>query len=449
MKIFTLCLALGISFGAVSQTVSYDDVAVIVNDNSQTSIDIGNYFQSARNIPNQNIIHINGSTSEEIDTTEFASIRVQIENYLVTTGLEDSINYLVTTKGVPLKVTGNCFDTIGGGIYCASFDSELALILGQYASSIGQNGSVVNPIFNSTQHFSRETSDVYLVTRLTGYKKQDVYDLIDRSGFETEVNQVSAQFTLDINGAVGGDSAYFHDQHITPTNDYLVANSWNSQVDAAFGPLLNQINSLGYVYFGYAANTNVLLNYSWVEGSFAAMETTGTASTFDANQNTSGELLLGDVLAEGCTGGHGYVNSNFFSLLFRSDILMDRYLNVTEDYNFAESFYMAEQRFSWQAVVVGDPKASVWIDNSAGIDDPEVIELRLHPNPTSGIVHLESNESISSITIHGVNGGLVRTMDNINDNQVDIDLSEYNNGVYFVHVLSDGRMKVERIVVSK
>jgi hypothetical protein len=41
--------------------VNYNDVAVIVNDNSQSSQDIANYFKVKRNIPAQNIIHINCS----------------------------------------------------------------------------------------------------------------------------------------------------------------------------------------------------------------------------------------------------------------------------------------------------------------------------------------------------------------------------------------------------
>ena len=58
-------------FNAVSQTIYYDDVAVIINDNSPTSIDIGNYFQTARNIPNQNMIHVLAPVNEEITPAPF------------------------------------------------------------------------------------------------------------------------------------------------------------------------------------------------------------------------------------------------------------------------------------------------------------------------------------------------------------------------------------------
>jgi uncharacterized protein (TIGR03790 family) len=449
MKISILTLLLGLSFFSVSQSVHYQDVAVIVNDNSQTSIDIGNYFQNARNIPNQNMIHVSAPTVEEIDSAEFELIRVQIQDYLLNNNLADSINYLVTTKGLPLKIDANCFDSIAGGISCASFDSELCLILSPNANEIGQSGSSPNPIFNQIQHFSREAAGIFLVTRLTGYTKQDIYNLIDRSGFETGFNQANAQTVLDLNSATGGDSSFFHDNFITPANDYLVANSWNSQVDLNFDPLLNQNNVFAYAYYGQGPISNVSLNYNWTQGSIGIMATGETATTFDSAQNTTGKFLLGDLISEGCTGGLGYVNSLFFSQLFRSDILFDRYLDLADDYNLAESFYMAASRLSWQTVVVGDPKASVRIDNTAGFDDPEELNLRMYPNPTHGNLTIHSGEMISSVQIFSVNGALVKSIDTGSKTKVDLDLQELDGGVYLAHIFSGDKMTLERIVLVK
>lgn len=449
MKISILTFLLCISFLSTSQTVNYNDVAVIVNDNSQTSIDIGNYFQAARNIPNQNMIHVSAPTTEEIDSTEFELIRGQIENYLLNTNFEETINYLVTTKGVPLKVDASCFDAVPVGISCASFDSELCLILGPNASEIGQAGSCQNPMFDSYQHFSHDTIGGYLVTRLTGYTKQDVYNLIDRSGSGTGINQSSTQAILTIKNATGGDSSYFHDLYITPTNDFLLANSWNSQVDVNFNPLLNQTNVFGYVYYGIQPMQNVSLGYDWTTGSIGAMEASKSAHTFDLAQNTTGQYLLGDLIAEGCTGVHGMIASTYFSMLYKSEIVFDRYLDIAEDYNLAESFYMGELRLSWQGLVVGDPKASVVIDNTASMDEPEELSLRMYPNPTRGNLTIESSEVISSIQVYGVNGALVKSIDAESKKKIDLDLQELNGGVYLAHIFSEGKMTVQRIVLAK
>lgn len=449
MKISVLTFLLCYSFFSNCQAVDYDDVAVIVNDNSQTSIDIGNYFQTARNIPNQNMIHVSAPTTEAIDSTQFELIRTQIENYLINNNLADSINYLVTTKGVPLKVDGSCFNTPQSSLSCASFDSELCLILGPYANQIGEGGSYSNPFQNSSENFSRDSTGIYLVTRLSGYTEQDVYNLIDRSGPITGVNQMNAQVVLDLNNAPGMDSNYFSDLYINPTDSYLTTFSWNSQVDFNQVPLLNQTNVFGYVFYGSGPISNVSLNYNWTAGSIGMNEAPFGAETFDLTQNTSNAFLIADLISEGCTGAHGIVNGNFFSLVMNSETVLESYLDPLEFYNLAESFYMAEPRLSWQAVIIGDPKASIQIDNTAFIEEPEELSFSIYPNPTQGNVTVESSEAISSVQIYALSGALVRSIDIDSKTKVNLDLEGLDAGVYLAHISSEGNINLERIVLTR
>jgi uncharacterized protein (TIGR03790 family) len=143
--VFVCCLLF--VFNGNSQTTNYNDVAVIINLNSEISQTIGNHFKTERNIPSQNLIFVDAPTSEVIDSTQFVLIKTQIENYLINNNLKDSINYFVTTKGVPLKVGTNCvFDSLPG-MSCSSFDSEIGLILGNYTSFIGKSGHLTNPYY--------------------------------------------------------------------------------------------------------------------------------------------------------------------------------------------------------------------------------------------------------------------------------------------------------------
>ena len=73
-----LILTFSFPIFSLAQQVSYNDVAVVVNDSSQTSIDIGNYFAQQRNIPSQNIIHITCTTQEEIDTAQLFDLLSQV-----------------------------------------------------------------------------------------------------------------------------------------------------------------------------------------------------------------------------------------------------------------------------------------------------------------------------------------------------------------------------------
>lgn len=434
---------------AIAQQTNYSDVAVIVNNNSQSSIDIANYFQAARNIPEQNMIHINAPTTEEIDSLQFEQIRFQIENYLTSLNLQDSINYLVTTKGLPLKVESGCFSPGVNGQACASFDSELCLILGPHSNQIGLSGSFVNPIYNDAEHFTKLSKGIYLVTRLDAYTKEDVYSLIDRSAPQTGLNQLSAQAILDLNAATGADSTYFINNYLQPTHDFLTNNSWNSQLDANVNPLLNQDNVFAYIYEGMGPLSHVNLNYQWTEGSIASMSLCSTAKTFDYNLNPNNDFLLGNLLAQGCTGAHGNVDCIYFSQILNTSVLMSRYLDQNEHFNLAESFYMAQCCLSWQGVVVGDPKSSVIVDNVASLEQWNQDQSNIFPNPSSGELHIQTNEEISSISIFDLKGALVKSLADLNSTSESLNLSELQAGLYILQIQVGDHLLHHRVLIKK
>lgn len=448
MKSKILFLFSILNLSAFSQSINYNDVAVIVNDSSQTSIDIANYFQTLRNIPSQNMIHISAPLTEEIDSLQFEQIRLQIENYLITNDLQDSINYLVTTKGVPLKVESGCFDPMVSGDACASFDSELTLILGPNSNQIGLNGSIANPLYNASGHFSHLNSGMYLVTRLDAYTTQDVFDLLDRSGPLTGLNQQSAQAIIDLNAATGGDSTYFMDFYLMPTYNFLINNSWNAQIDPNINPLLNQGNVFSYLFEGHGPLTNVDLNYSWTYASIGALSSCETASTFNSSSNISNDFLVADLIAEGCTGAHGNVDCIFFSQLLNSETLMSRYLDPLINYNLAESFYMAEPRLSWQAVIIGDPKTSIIISDEAGFSNPTLKSLHVFPNPSNGMIHINGNELITSITVVDMTGAMVQQHDNLSGTSMQLNLEGFGKGIYILYVEMGDSTIQERIVIQ-
>ncbi len=449
MRSTVLFISLLTAFNVASQTVTYNDVVVIVNQNSQTSIEVGNYFQAARNIPNQNMILVDAPITEEIDSLQFEFVRAQIEDYLIANDLVDSINYIVTTKGVPLKVESDCFNPNATGQACASFDSELTLILGGLANQIGLSGSWANPVYNTTDSFSRENYGIYLVTRLDGYKKQDIFNLIDRSGPFTILDQISTQGIVDLNAAVSSDSAYFMGNYLQPTYDQLTNNGWNTQLDANFNPLLNQNDVFAYVYGGHGPFTNVILNYDWAEGAIGSMSTCETATTFDVTTNSSNSFLIADIIAEGCTGAYGNVDCIYFSQVLNSQVLMSRYLDTAKNYNLAESFYMAEPRLSWQSVIVGDPKASVLVDNLAATPEVDLGEISIYPNPSTGNVNVSGSDLITAIIVVDMRGATVKSYGQINSSSAELDLNELGDGVYLIQAEIGGSVVRERVVIRK
>jgi len=334
--------------------VSYNDVAVIVNTNSVASQTIGDYFRNRRNIPAINMIYVQVDTVEEIDSTQFSLLRTQVENHLMANNLQNTINYLVTTKGVPLKVNrGSTFSTTSPS---SSVESELMLILGNYSSYIGGAGPQMNPYFYETANFSRAAYGIYLVTRLDAYTVQDVLALIDRSGPNLVVDP-TAQFLFD------QDPAW-----ISPLNTYM-ARARNTLVNKGRSVVLdsttvyqtNKQNLLGYMSWGsndhyqHLYTQHAIPYNTYVAGALAETYVSTSGRSFN-NPPQYGQSLIVDLLAEGVSGAKGYVYEPFSNAMAHAYILYDRY---TSNYNLAESFFAASLLVSWMDVVVGDPKTSI------------------------------------------------------------------------------------------
>lgn len=446
MKFFFFMSAF-MAITSFAQTTSYDDVGVIVNVNSPVSMQIASYFQQARNIPNQNMIYVSSPTTEVINDTEFNQLRTQIENYLVSQNLQDSLNYLVTTKGVPLKRNSiDCVVNAGNGD-CGSVDAELSLILGIHQNQIGQASLFVNPYFNKNEHFSRAQYGIYLVTRLDGYSQEDVLQMIDRSGPLTVVDQQIATGVIDLVESYGMDTIYFIDSYVQPTYDNMLAENWNATMDLSPAVLTDQNNVFTYFYVGHGPVDSIQMNYKWLPGSFSALSTCSSAETFDAQSNPNESFYIADLIKDGCTAAHGYVNCIYITQLFRADILVNRYLNPIEHYNLAESYYMADMTLSYQSVVIGDPKASIVIDSGAGIPTSETPLFRLYPNPSTGTFQIKGIEQLKghvSIAITNSVGMLMSTDSEVLENESYV---LEDSGVYFISILEDGKLVgVERHV---
>ena len=443
--VFVCCLFF--VFDGISQTVNYDDVAVIVNLNSELSQTIGNHFKTERNIPAQNMIYVDAPTTEIIDSAQFVQIKNQIENYLTNTNLKDSINYLVTTKGIPLKVGNNCvFDSLPG-MGCASFDSEIGLILGDYSSFIGKSGPLQNPYYGNTAHFSRANFGFYLVTRLDGYTLSDVINLIDRSGSLIGINKNSAKTIVDVSNGFDGDSIYFSDV-FTPAFDFLAANSWNSILDLNFEALKEQGNVFLYLGVGHGPMPFQQLNYEFVNGSASIMEMCSSSFTFDFNSKGTNDLLLGDLIADGCTAGYGNVDYIFFGNIMGPEIFVDRYLNSNENYNIAEAFYMAGRTLSWQTVIIGDPKSSISIDNTAGILDANKSDVKIFPNPFNEKLSIKANENFESIQIVDLKGALVVEFAILKNDETTLDLTNLKAGTYLLKIVSENYVH-QKLIMKK
>ncbi len=328
-------------------------VLLIVNKNSPLSQKISHYYKKQKSIPQENICHIEASTKEEISRSEFITkIKMPIIKYIKDHQLQDQILYIVTTKGVPLKIKGKKDR--------ASVDSELCLIYREmvFDMELDPQGAVSNPYFGvSSKKFDHKKYDIYLVTRLTGYNLYDIKKLIDyslKASSYSKNKMPPGMFVFDLRG-----------------NNYKLGNNWlriaaerlkksgfKVSLEQTSKFLTHQKQVMGYASWGSndARFPGRHIYFNWLPGALASTFVSTNARTFKTplpHWKTDGsQSLIGDLITEGVTGVAGNAYEPYLRGCVRPDILFPGYISGL---NLAESFYKATPFLSWQTVVVGDP----------------------------------------------------------------------------------------------
>lgn len=87
--------------------------------------------------------------------------------------------------------------------------------------------------------------------------------------------------------------------------------------------------------------------------------------------------------------------------------------------------------------------------SSVGMHEASSANVRVFPNPGNGVVFLENLERVASVTVVDVLGKeLVNTQ--THSPSIDLNLSEYGNGVYFLKLqFKDNSVSVQRILIEK
>ncbi|HLA56722.1 MAG TPA: leucine-rich repeat domain-containing protein [Flavobacterium sp.] len=83
---------------------------------------------------------------------------------------------------------------------------------------------------------------------------------------------------------------------------------------------------------------------------------------------------------------------------------------------------------------------------SLGIPGNHIDEsIVMYPNPAKHLVNINCNSMIKSVALYDIQGRILQTV-LANSNEVQLNISDKSNGIYFVKVISDNGAKVEKLV---
>ncbi len=457
---------------ANAQSATYNDVIVLANSTDSTSLQIAHYFAQQRGIPNSRIIAFPMPRQETITAAQFAVMRTVLDSLVNLRNLRDSFSYIVTTKGMPLRISVDTQAYYAGEPYGsrnASVESELALMFSpQLAPYIGDSLAVLNPYYQSTTTFHPANfMGLRLVTRLDGYSYQDVRQLIDRSGPSRYVDKSSARVVIDRDpvwdslltnffATYYADTDTLWDDFYDSAIAQLAADGWTVVYDRSPTYLTQQQNVIAYnswgsndYSFGPRRNdTSAVPNNQWLDGALAVWYVSTSGRSFQPGM-PYGQSLVADLIREGVSGTIGYVFEPFFSAMPDLDLLFSNYLLSSRHLNLAEAFYSALRPLSWMGVVIGDPKTSISTVSTVASPSRPTPHFAVSPNPAQSIVVVTGADVVPGgrLQLLNVQGRVVRDVAVRTAHYQRVFVGRLPRGLYFARLKTpDGRHAVQPFV---
>jgi uncharacterized protein (TIGR03790 family) len=371
------------SIHAAAPAHSAKEVLLAYNADSPVSRAIAKDYASKRGITNIVPIHCaDSAVSNKNETISLGGYNSQIAGPI--SGFlarHRGINFIVLTKGVPIRIdggiTGSRDEGTTGNLH-PSVDSYLAAIdypaiSGAVKISIHGSGADgfgwLNRYWKATVPFTHAAFGGYLVTRLDGYTQADAIALVDRA--RAAKADSDEKVLLDVQPGFGIDDKSIQPLtvagNIPDESDY---GSWNADmvraadllrptaisVELDLSPVFmgNRSNLLGY--FSWGSNDQKYSNHAYESLSFAPGSIGDTAVSTSARTflpTTGGQSLIADLIAHGITGVKGYTNEPLLQAIASPSVAVDRYF--ISGMSLAESFYAASRFVGWEDIVIGDP----------------------------------------------------------------------------------------------
>ena len=349
-------------------------VVVVVNANDSGSTEIAKYYTEQRGIPKANIISLEMSTNETVSVREFVDT---IYNPLLNALIEKDwiravkakgrdvvgrervsvarhhISYLVTTRGVPLRIANDA-TLLGAGteqlpkqfkVNNGSVDGELALLAG--AANLPMAAFVPNPLFSEMVPTSSDAKRVIRVSRLDGPSVGVVKKMIARS-MQAEAEGLQGRAYFDI----GGPHAK-GDEWMTAAGDLALAAYFDTDFETTKRPMDGRDRyDAPAIYMGwYRQNAyGPWREAKWSVPPGAIGFHLHSFSAITVRSISRG--WLGALVNQGYCATVGNVYEPYLEYTHRPQMLLGALL---DGHTFGEAAMFSNPTLSWQGVAIGDP----------------------------------------------------------------------------------------------
>ena len=333
-----------------------DDLAVIINDADPLSVEIGEYYQTQRRIPDNNMIHVRfvpGDTS--LSQVEFAKIKA-----IVDAKTPHSVQAFALTWAKPYRVDCMSITTA----FAAGFDKKYC----------AQTCAVTkpNPYFNSNSFAPYKDFKLRPTMSLAALNFQDAKELIDRGVRSDGTYPNGTGYLLDTSDRNRNVRAADYDEVMK----YLGSAVKLERVKANFVEQKDDV----LFYFSGSAEVARINSNTFVPGAIADHLTSAGGQLTDSFQMSSLRWL-----EAGATGSYGAVVEpcNFPAKFPHPGIAISKYL---EGASLIEAYWKSVA-MPGQGIFIGEPLAKPYGGNEVYRDGNSLV-IRSHSLPSGRYVVL-------------------------------------------------------------
>jgi len=322
-------------------------VLVIINSNSPDSIDIGEYYASVRNIPQNHLLYLDIPSTYSISMSDYVNkIHNPVKNFIINNNLSTIILFVCLTKGVPVSVSNSCVDNMLADLYNSTAD---------YLPTINEVYQSPHSYLLAKTRFNPQYS-MLCVSRLDGPTVELVKSIIDKSIYTEKHPHILSNGKMWIDDRNYNinlyDSYYSFAERFIQTPSVVAKNRGiNVQVDGASAlfPIDSCTNTQYYYgwysYWNYKDVFNGYLNIGSIAGHL------DSASFYSVN-NTGDNNWGIHLLSCGATAVYGAIIEPYTVTFPCGGIFYDRFF---KGFNLAESYWCATNTLRWRIMLVGDP----------------------------------------------------------------------------------------------
>ena len=346
------------------------NVLLVMNANSKDSLEIGNAYRLARDIPYNNIVTLTTSTNFETSYQVYQDdIETPILTHLKNHQLLDQIFFIVLTCGIPQMIT------VADGRATASLLSSMNLPNRQ------ADLLIANPYFNAPDAFSQRSASLkgmYLVTVLNGYHTADMHRLIN-NGANADSTFPIGRYLFQTNGAIFS--------RLDKVKSMLGVKNLPVEVLSALPE--NRTGIMGYFSGGTQSglSKNFISSCDFLPGAIADYSQQYGASAKNFDEFSPPVFLpVSSFIRGGITGVHGLVGGadlRTIPINAGANALLAKYIN---GYSLAESFYAALPMLNGQNIIFGDPLCSPYAQRP-------VLSVEMNMTPVKGVVPIRVTSS--------------------------------------------------------